>query len=81
MLVSLLALLAELFKDVVIPLAPEAVQALEDWRNGKITAAEADAAAGGAFTLMMGRLADPHAEAATVNAGIDAALAKKFPSG
>lgn len=76
---ALFALLLELFKDVVIPLAPEAVQAIEDWRNGKITAAEADQRAGGAFTLMMGRLQNPHAEAAITNGSIDAILASKFP--
>jgi hypothetical protein len=77
----LLPLLIELFKDVIIPLAPEVVQAVKDWQNGKITAQQADEAAGGAFTLMMGRLQNPHAEAAAANAGVDAKLAEKFPKG
>jgi hypothetical protein len=76
---AILMLLIELFKDVVIPLAPEAVQAIKDWRDGKITAQQADERAGGAFTLMVGRLQNPHAEAANTNAGVDELLAKKFP--
>ena len=49
-----------------------------DWNNKKITTEEADAQAGGKFTAMAAALADPHGDAAKLNAAEDAKLAAKF---
>lgn len=57
---------------------PTIVGIYNDWKNGTITAEEADAAAGGKFSAMMAGLTDPHGDAQKLNAVEDAKLAAKF---
>ena len=58
---------------------PAIVNIWNDWSNKKITAEEADAAAGGKFSAMAAALTDPHGDAQKLNAVEDAKLDQKFP--
>ena len=57
---------------------PLIAQAIEDWRNDKITAEEADKVAEGKFTAMMLALRDPAAEEAARAAETERRLHEKF---
>lgn len=57
---------------------PFVAQAIEDFKNDKITAEEADAAAAGKFTAMLTALADPRAESTKLDAETEKALHDKF---
>jgi len=59
---------------------PTLVGIYNDWKNGKITAEEADAAAGGKFSAMATALTNPHGDAQALNAAEDAKLNEKFPA-
>lgn len=58
---------------------PAIANIVKDWEDKKTTAEEADAAAGGKFSAMVAALADPHGDAAKLNAAEDAKLDAKFP--
>jgi hypothetical protein len=57
---------------------PLVAQAIEDFKNDKITAEEADKVAEGKFTAMLAALADPRAESAKLDAETEKALHDKF---
>lgn len=57
---------------------PLIAQAIEDFKNDKITAEEADKAAEGKFSAMLAALADPRAESAKLDAETEKALHDKF---
>lgn len=57
---------------------PLIAQAIEDFKNDKITAEEADKISEGKFSTMMIALSDPRAESAKLDAETEKALHDKF---
>lgn len=62
-------------------LEPAVASVVKDWSDGKITAEEADAVAGGKFSRMVAALSDPKAETDALDAATEAALEQKFAPG
>lgn len=70
--------LFQTFVSVGLQLAPVLMNAINDWKNGSITAEEADAKANGQFSAMALALANMKKDEADTNAAVDAEVTKKF---